>query len=207
MAKKQRNYDNITTYEDFIKNVKIPEKMWKFFENIINEKSDTLGNAVKSYHKAGYAETSTSKYRARDLYNSAIMQKLIYLYHKKESEKRINRNISVFDRTDNDLLWCIDRAREVGDYQAVRAASMDRAKLHGQLIDKHQVIDPYTEQAIEQTKAKEAALMAESRLIGESIDDVSGVFDAAFLPVLQDNKGDCTNDLYNDEIETAILSQ
>lgn len=204
MVKKQHNYDNFTTYEDFIKNVKIPEKQWKFFENIIDEKADTFGNAVKSYHKAGYAETLTSKYRARDLYNSAIMQKLLYLYHKKQSEKRINRNISVFDKTDNDLLWCIDKAKGAGDYQAVRAASMDRAKLHGQLIEKHQVIDPLTERAIEQTKAIEAAQMAENRLLGCDIGEPENIIEAAFI---DDNDDRCTNELYNEEIEAALMSQ
>lgn len=200
MSKKDRNYDNYHTFDDFIKNVKIPEKKWKFFENFINRQADTFGNAVKSYHAAGYAKTTTSKYRARDLYNSAMMQRLLSLYHQKTAEKRENMSLSVFDKTDNDLLWCIERAKLAGDYQAVRAASMDRAKLHGQVIDKHQVIDPTTEAEIDRTKAKLAAKLAQYSIVGDLSEIPENVIDTEFLD------DDCTTELYNDLPDQQLLN-
>lgn len=202
MAKKADKYDNYRTFDEFVKNVKIPERKWKFFQNFIAEQEQTFGNAVKSYHAAGYAETSTSKYRARDLYNSAMMQQLLTLYHQKTAQKRENRDISVFDRVDNDLIWCIDRAKTSGDYQAVRAASMDRAKLHGQLVDRHQVIDPVASLEIDKTKKLEASKMAERMLAQAPEQSPDDVLEAEFEPV---QETDSPAEMSNSEIESAIL--
>lgn len=209
MPKKVKNADYYNSFDDFdmfVKNVKIPAKKWKFFENFINEKSDTFGNAVKSYHTAGWAETTTSKYRAKDLYNSPLMQRLISLWYRKTAEKRENRDISVFDSSDNTLLWCIDRAKQCGDYKAAESAAMSRAKLHNILVDKHQVIDPVTEQKISQTKQLELAKLAETRLLTESIDTSLPIIDVECSePNEQENIVENTTNLYNNEAEAALM--
>lgn len=209
MPKKVKNADYYNSFEDFdtfIKNVKIPAKKWKFFENFTSEKSDTFGNAVKSYHAAGWTETTTSKYRAKDLYNSPLMQRLISLWYRKTAQKRENRSISVFDSTDNALLWCIDRAKECGDHKAVESAAMSRAKLHGQLVDKHQVIDPVTEQKISQTKQLELSKLAEARLLTESVDMPMPVIEAKLVESSEPEiTADDTTNLYTNDVEAALM--
>lgn len=174
MTHKARNkdYSIYKTFDDLVKNAHIPEKIWKFFTCFTDEKSDTFGNATKSYHKAGWTETKTSKYRARDMYESPLVQRLLYLYRQKTAQRRENKHLSVFDRTDNDLLWAIDCAKEARDYKAVESASMSRAKLHGQLVDKHQVVDPIVNQEINSTKLIEARQLAERQLLPGPVADV-----------------------------------
>lgn len=206
MTNRLGKYDDYKTFDSFVENVKIPEKYWKFFLNFTDEKAQTFGNAVKSYHAAGYKEHTTSKYRAKDIYNHPMIQRLLTLWHEKTSEMRKNRDISVFDKTDLDLIWCIDQAKLARDYQAVRAATMDRAKLHGQLIEKHQVIDPYAEQAIDKTKRLEAVKLAEQRLLGSPEEMPAVTFDAVFEPN-QAAGTECTTELSNSPIKSAILDK
>jgi hypothetical protein len=207
MPKKVKNEDYYKTFKDFdtfVKTVKIPQKKWKFFLHFVDEKSDTLGNAVKSYYAAGYSENSTSRYRARDLYNSAMMQTLLTLYRSKTAEKRINRDISVFDRAHNDLLWSLDMAKDKADYMAVRAITMDIAKLHGILVEKHQVLDPATENAIDKAKQIEAAALAETRLLDAPADVPDDtIIEAEFEP----DDGNSIENEYKIEVEAALLGQ
>jgi hypothetical protein len=204
-AEKRELYENYSDFDSFVKNVKIPEKYWKFFEYFINRDCETFGNVLRSYIKAGYKENSTTPYRAKALYDSPLVQKLLTLYRLKTAEKRENADISVFDRTDNDLLWCLERAKLSGDYAAVRAVCMDRAKLHGILVDRHQVIDPITEAEIDRTKALEAAKLAESRLLESPAD--SDIIDADFIPENTPESTDCTADLYSTDEEPALFAQ
>jgi hypothetical protein len=207
MGKNQKDdeyYKTFKDFDDFLKNVKIPAKKWQFFLNFTDEKSDCYGIATKSYHKAGYVEDETSKYRARDLWNSPLIQTLLSLYYQKIAKKRENRDLTVFDKTDNDLIWCIEEAKLARDYQAVRAATMDRAKLHGQLVEKHQVIDPYAEAAISKTKAIEAAKLAEQRLLIAPDDMPAVPMNAVFE---QPQAIECQTELSNSDIESAILEQ
>lgn len=206
MPKFVKNIDYYQTFKDFdnfVQNVKIPEKKWQFFQNFIDKKSQTYGNAVKSYHASGYAETTTSRYRAKDLYNSPLMQRLIFLYHHKTAQKRENAEISVFDKAHNDLLWALDGAKNANDYQAVRAITMDIAKLHGILIDKHQVIDPVADAQINKTKQIEAARLAEHRLLGEPVDMPEDIIEGELI---EPSSIDCTTNVSNTNIEAAILS-
>ena len=206
MTHRAGKYDDYKTFDSFVENVKIPEKLWKFFQNFTDEKSQCFGNAVKSYHSSGWKEHTTSKYRARDIYNHPIVQRLLTLWHEKTAESRKNRDISVFDKTDSDLVWVIEQAKLARDYQAVRAATMDRAKLHGQLIEKHQVIDPYAEAEINKTKQLEAAKLAEQRLLNGPTESAAEPIEATFEPV-QAIDPNCTTELSNNEIEAAILEQ
>jgi hypothetical protein len=201
-TKKELEYANYRTFKEFVDNVKIPERTWKFFENFINKDLDCYGNAVRSYHDAGYAETTTSKYRAIKMYNSAIVQRLLTLYRQKTAEKRENADISVFDRTHNDLLWALDNAKQAHDYQAVRAISMDIAKLHGILVDKHQVLDAGTDRQISHTKQLAAAQVAERMLIDAPEGKPDNVIDTTFEP-LTELEG--TEEVYNNAAESALL--
>lgn len=211
MAPRIKTYDLYKTFDEFIANVKIPEKKWKFFDNFVNEKSFTFGNAVKSYHDAGYTENNTSQYRAKDLYNSPLMQKLLHLYHIKMAKKRENASISVFDSTDNTLLWCIEAARRANDYKSAESAAMSRAKLHGQLVDKHQVIDPAADLAVNQSIKLEAAKMAETRLLGtQENPQEPAIIEAEFEEKPEENDTDngmCTTNVYKDSAESALLSE
>lgn len=206
--KKNEKYEDYNDFDDLIAKVKIPERKWRFFLNFTDEKAQTFGNAVKSYHAAGYAVSTTSKYRSKDVYNSPIMQRLLYLWHKKTEEKRENRDISIFDHTDIALLWALEMAKSRNDYAAVRAIAMDRAKLHGILIDRHQVIDPATEDRIDKTMRIEAARIAERRLL-ESPDQTDSkpeenTIEAEFT-VQQDS--DCPTELSNATEEAAIMAE
>lgn len=205
MGKRIKNtekYAAYATFDELVRNEKIPQKKWQFFQNFINPKEQTFGNAVKSYHAAGYKENKTSRYLARDLYNSPLIQRMLTLYRHKQAQKRENADVTVFDKTDNDLLWALEEAKIRNDYAAVRAIAMDRAKLHGILVDRHQVIDPTTEQSINQTLKMEAAKMAENRLLakGPAAEDT---IDAEFTDQTEEKS---TTDVYNDSIEAAIIS-
>ena len=203
MGKKTNNMAYYKTFEDFdefVKNVKIPQKHWKFFQNYTDEKSDCFGVAVKAYHAAGYAEGKLSRYRARDLIGTSLMQTLLCLYRQKIEKKRENRDIGVFEKANGYLIWVIEQAKIAKDYQAVRAATMDWAKLHGQLIEKHQVIDPYADAQINKTKAFEAVKLAEQRLLCESAEEPTEPIEATFEP-------ECPTELSNNAIESAILEQ
>lgn len=209
---KKINYNEYDDFDALIGSVKIPERYWKFFQNFIDEKSQNFGNAVKSYHAAGYAENNTSKYRARNLYNSAIMQKLLNLWHKKTAEKRENRDISIFDHTDSALLWAMEQAKTRNDYAAVQSIAMNRAKLHGLLIERHQVIDPETENRIDKSVRLEAARIAEQRLLqsGDKTDPKDGqeIIEAEIVrPVMPDCPTELSNDIDDTAINAAIVSE
>lgn len=205
--KKRDQYDNYQTFDEIIKNVKINQRIWQFFVNLTDKESDSLGNVAKSYHKAGYTEGSTSKYRARDLYHSPLIQRLLTLYRKKEQEKRENRELTVFARTDQDLLWALDEAKSRNDYSAVQSIAMNRAKLHGLLIERHQVIDPATEDRIDKSVRLEAARIAERRLLesGDKTDSKDGQ-EIIEAEIIRPIAAECPTELSNDIDDSAITA-
>jgi len=172
--------EQIQTYDNFIANVKINEKYLNFFLNFVDIESETQGNLVKSFHKAGYPENKDSLNRARKMYNSPLIQRLLTLWNKKQQEKKENDNISVFDKADNALIWAEEAAKSKCDYMGVRAIAMDRAKLHGILVDKHQVVNHFEEQALTESKRKAALELAKSRLLPDHTEDTDDIIDADF---------------------------
>ncbi len=204
---KKASYDEYNDFDTLIASVKISERFWKFFQSFTDQKAQTFGNAIKSYHAAGYTENATSKYRAKDIYNHPLIQKLLSLWHKKTAEKRENRDISVFDHTDIALLWALEMAKDRNDYAAVQSIAMNRAKLHGLLVERHQVIDPDTESRIDKSVRFEAARIAERRLLesGDKTDskDDLNIIDADIVRPIE---SDCPTELSNDPDDSAITA-
>lgn len=157
-----------TDFKNVLKEVKLSEKAFKFFENLTKPDSPTKGDIVNSFHAAGYTQNDTSKYYAYQVYNSAKFQKLLTAYRDRELKKGQNREFTILERTTEDLNFIIQSARLRGDLGTMRQAVVDRGKLHGLFVDRHQVIDSDAEFAIDKAMRLEAAKLAEQRLLGYS---------------------------------------
>jgi hypothetical protein len=159
-------------FNNVLKASKLNEKKYKFFENLVKSDSPTQGDILSSYHAAGYKKNDTSKYYAYHIYNSASFQRVLQAYRRQELEKSKNREFTILERTTEDLNFIIDKSRRGGDLSTMRQAVMDRAKLHGLLVDRHQVIDSTTDNAINAAMRLEAARLAEHQMLAEGADDV-----------------------------------
>lgn len=196
MAKILNNYQN---FDDFVKNTKISEKKWLFFKKLTNPESQTFNNAVKSYHAAGYAENKTSKYRAIALYNSAIMQTLLHLWHLKEEKKREIHAETALQKTLREIEEVIIKAKTLSDITNWRGAVMDYAKVNGLLADRH-IIE--TEEPLQiPNDLKSQAIQAAEQLLLNAGDEQSDIIDAEFteekpIPAESDDKEN-QNDIKN----------
>lgn len=200
------NQDKLRAERDFnlvLRQTNLPEKQYHFFKNLVNPQSETCGDIVKSYVKAGYKENDTCKYYAYKIYNSTKFQAVLSAYREKELKMQVNREFTMLERTTQDLNFVIEQSRKGGDLSTMRQAVMDRAKLHGLMIERHQVIDPVTEGMIDKQTRIEAARIAEQRLLQEPEGapeiETESVIDAEFV-------NECTTDSSNNEIESALLS-
>lgn len=208
-----RRYEGIMKKEaeDFNKifakaqqDVILGEKRYKFFERLVNPESPSCGEIVKSYHLAGYVESGTSKYNAYKVYRSPKFQKVLTEYRRIRLEMKENRSFTMLERTSEDLAYVIEMAKDKNDLSTMRQAVMDRAKLHGLLVERHQVIDPATEAEIDKTKQIEARILAEQRLLGEAVEVPDNIVETTFI---DQTEPDCQVEVSNDMIETAILEQ
>ena len=97
------------------------------------------------------------------------------------------------------------------DLTTLRAATMDRAKLHGLLVERHQVIDPASQKDLDNSVKIEAAKLAERMLLNvpestieADINDPSdNIIDSDFEP-LSDVDCDQLAD-YDDDPEGFLM--
>lgn len=143
----------------------LTENQYKFYENIIVPDFQYNRDLINAYHRAGYEETEQSKYRARALYKHKVIKKLLEFHRQNQTEKLERRSVNIFDTIDSGLIECADIARKNADGPLLRAALMDRAKLHGLLVDRHQVIDPTSQSDLDNSVKLEAAKLAERMLL------------------------------------------
>jgi hypothetical protein len=196
--------DNNDSFEKILKSARLSTKQYQFFENLVSPQSETCGDIVSSYNAAGYAVSETSKYYAYRVYNSPKFQKVLTAYRENSLKREKNREFTILERTTEDLNYIINKTRIGGDMSTMRQAVMDRAKLHGLLVERHQVIDPVTEDKVSKAKELEAARIAESHLLGEPVECPVDMIDAAFEPVNNDN---CPAEPSSEDIESAFLDQ
>lgn len=196
--------DNNDNFNKVLKGAKLSEKQYKFFENLVNPQSETCGDIPSSFVKAGYAQNNTTKYYSYKVYNSRKFQAVLTAWREKELKREKNREFTILERTTEDLNFIIQRSKTGGDLSTMRQAVMDRAKLHGLLIERHQVIDPITEDKVSKAKELEAAQIAERRLLGEPVECPADMIEADFEPI---NSGDCPVEPSTDEVESAFLDQ
>jgi hypothetical protein len=173
----------LSNYEGDVKILlsKLTPKQYKFYLNIVKDDFEQSRDLITAYQNADYAKTPNDKRKARDLFQSPKIQAVYKIHLEKLQKKQEREHITVFERTDRDLLFIIERAKnsEPPDLALLKTALMDRAKLHGLLIDRHQVINPGQANEIDQSIAAEAEKIAGATLTpqlpGKSADDVIDV--------------------------------
>ncbi len=173
---------------------KLTENQYKFFVNVTDPTSDTTGNITTSYLKAGYKPSKLACYRASMLYKSKRIQDIITLNRLIGNENSENRKETAFERVvrRNEQLYL--KAEKTGDISAMKALNEFDAKLHGLLVDRHQVIDPTGQDDLDNSVKIEAAKLAERMLLNApectlegDIDDPSdNIIDGDFEPLSDD---------------------
>lgn len=181
--------DDKLTFQSVLDASKLNEKQYLFFKNLVDPESDTLGDIVSSYHKAGYTENPTSKYAAYRIYQSEKFQRVLTAYRHKEVEKKENRGFTMLERVTEGLTTIANKAERTGDLSVHRQALMDLAKLHGLLVDRHQMVDPAEQLEVDKSMRLEAARLAQQRLLPDT------------MPVID---VDCLAKSSNELTETAL---
>jgi hypothetical protein len=162
---------------------KLTEKQYRFFCNFTDPSSKTSGEQLKSYINAGYKDCDQAVFRASRLVKSKIIQDILTLYRKKNAENAENRKESALERIIRRNEEIFQKAEQNGDLTTLKQCNEFDAKLHGLLVDRHQVIDRAADTAIDLSTRLEAARMAEQRLLNtpeSPVNDDSNIIDADF---------------------------
>ena len=152
---------------------RLSQKQQNFFIALTDPKSDTLGEQLNSYLKAGYKNSPSAVYNASYVFNSPKFTKVMTLYRQNQLEKQGNRAISERERIlsridavedscwetdENGIKHCIDRS------SALKSLEL-RGKAIALWIDKTESTYDTTGFILDEAIKQEALELARSRLM------------------------------------------
>lgn len=148
---------------------KLTEKQYRFYLNLTKDSFEYSRDLVKSFLDAGYESTPNDRQKAKDLYNSPKIKVVFNIHLEKLKKKQEKENVTIFEHTDRDLLFIISAAKSQFpiDLPTMRAAVMDRAKLHG-LLAERQIITTDNQYSLDNNIKQAAIARAEQRLLSQA---------------------------------------
>ena len=201
------DYEADNTFENALKRAKFNDKTFLFFKNLTDDNSETQGDIVKSYHKAGYTENKTSKYRAYAIYRSKKFQNVLTEYRIARMKKAENRKETAIERVlrRNEEIFSAAETRTPQDLSTMKACNEFDAKINGLLADRHiiETDNPLQLSADVQAQALEEAHRMLLNPGQETIpaDDDREIIDAEFISNNEESLEDSEQE--NSEEESA----
>jgi len=195
-------YDQDNSFEKALKRAKFTEKTFLFFKYLTDDASNTKGDIVKSYHKAGYTKNETSKYRAYAIYRSKKFQNVLTEHRLACRKKAENRLETALERVlrRNEEIFSAAESRTPQDLSTMKSCNEFDAKISGLMAERH-IIETDNPLQLDSSIQPKAIEEAQRMLLNPAAEPIqadetdNNIIEAEF----EDNQEEYQGDILSDE--------